>query len=343
MLRLFRLALFTLVAAFILLAAGTYFLVQRFEAPGPAISDVRVLIPLGTGVGGIARMLGEAGVVKDPQIFDLGVRIFGRGRVLKAGEYIFAARTSARQAVELMIAGRTVVHRLTVPEGLTTAEILALVAGAEGLQGDLPSAPEAPEEGTLLPETYFYSWGDTRASTLARMQAEMRRTVDELWSARLAALPFAAPRDAVTLASIVEKETAVAAERPRIAGVLLNRLKKGMPLQSDPTVVYALTRGNGPLDRPLTRVDLATVSPYNTYLNIGLPPGPIANPGRESLLAVMQPLQTKELYFVADGSGGHAFAETLGEHKRNVAKWRQIEATQGSAPAPASQPAAAAP
>jgi UPF0755 protein len=223
--------------------------------------------------------------------------------------------------LSLLREGRTVVRHLTIPEGLTTVEILALLDDAPGLSGDR----SPPAEGTLLPETYNYSWGDSRAGMMARMQKAMAETLAKLWASRAAGLPLATPEAAVTLASLVEKETALAAERPRVAGVFVNRLRLGMRLQSDPTVVYALTAGKGPLGRELTRADLEVPSPYNTYRIDGLPPGPIANPGRAAIAAALQPLASRELYFVADGSGGHAFASTLEEHNRNVTRWRKLQ------------------
>ncbi len=327
MLRVIRVLLLMAVAAFLLAAAAVFYLVQEFDAPGPAAADVVVIIPPGLGVAAIGERLGEAGVVHDPFVFTLGARYFGRDRALQAGEFLFPARVSARAAMEILIEGKTVVHKLTVPEGLTAAEILQRISAAEALAGELPA--ETPAEGMLLPDTYNFSRGDTRAGMVARMQAEMQTALDALWPARIPDLPLASVQDALILASIVEKETGVAAERPRVAAVFVNRLRKGMPLQSDPTVIYALTEGRGPLDRALTKADLDYPSPYNTYLHSGLPPGPIANPGRASLTAVLNPAATKDLYFVADGTGGHAFAETLEEHNRNVAKWRALDSQQG--------------
>jgi UPF0755 protein len=225
-----------------------------------------------------------------------------------------------------VIDGVTVKHRLTIPEGLTSAEIVALVAAAPDLEGSVPAA--LPADGSLLPETYFFSKGDTREQLLERMRKGMSDALAELWPARDGAVALKTVAEAVTLASIVEKETGLAAERPRVASVFFNRLAQGMPLQSDPTVIYALTGGKGPLGRALLRADLQVASPYNTYANPGLPPGPIANPGRASLEAVLHPDSTKDLYFVADGSGGHAFAATLDEHNRNVAAWRKQQAQQ---------------
>jgi UPF0755 protein len=220
-------------------------------------------------------------------------------------------------------AGRTVVRKLTVPEGLTTAEIVGLVATADGLDGEVPE--KLPSEGELLPDTYHFSFGDGRAQMLQRMANEMRRTMAELWPARAEGLPFQTPYEALVLASIVEKETAIGSERARVAAVFVNRLRRGMKLDADPTVIYAVTHGQRPLGRELTRADLQIDDPYNTYRNVGLPPGPIANPGRAAMEAALNPANTDDIYFVADGSGGHVFARTYDEHLRNVAKWRRVK------------------
>jgi len=224
-----------------------------------------------------------------------------------------------------LIQGDTVARRLTLAEGLTNHEILRVVSEAEALVGPVP---KIGREGTLLPETYHYAYGDTREAVIGRMQQAMRELVDDLWPHRAPDLPFDTAEQAVVLASIVEKETAIAEERARVAGVFVNRLRRGMRLQSDPTVVFAVTNGAGPLGRRLTREDLSTDSPFNTYRIKGLPPAPIANPGRASLEAVLRPAATDDLYFVADGNGGHAFAKTLKEHQENVRRWRQIRDEQ---------------
>jgi UPF0755 protein len=260
-------------------------------------------------------------VIADPRLFRLAARIMGRAKPLRAGEYEFPARTSAFAAIELMQSGRTVVRRLTVPEGLTVRQVMGLLIEAEGLDGPVT---RATGEGRLLPETYHYSWGDSRQGLVERMEAGMRETLVRAWRARGGPPVLKTPEEALTLASIVEKETGVAAERPRIAAVFLNRLKANMKLQSDPTVIYGLDRGAGNFNRALVRADLEADTPYNTYTRAGLPPGPIANPGRASIEAVLNPVASDELYFVADGSGGHAFAKTLDEHNRNVARWRKL-------------------
>ncbi len=327
--KLVRLFLLLLVLAVGLAGGAAYWGFTKFHEPGPAAADTTVVIEHGLGVRAIADKLADAGVIADPLVFSAGVRVYGEERPLQAGEYQFPARRSMREIMEQMIAGTTVVHRLTIPEGLTSAEIVALVAAAPDLDGSMPA--EMPADGSLLPETYFFSKGDTRPQLLERMRKGMSDALAELWPARDSTVALKSVAEAVTLASIVEKETGLAAERPHVASVFFNRLAQGMPLQSDPTVIYALTGGKGPLGRALTRADLQVANPYNTYVNPGLPPGPIANPGRASLRAVLHPDSTKDLYFVADGSGGHAFAATLDEHNKNVAAWRQQQKTQTEA------------
>ena len=304
---------------------GAYAFFVRYISPGALEKDAQLVIPAGTGVQGIAALLNEAGVIRDPLVFRLAARIYGADKQLKAGEYLFPTHVSIRTAIDILKGGETLVRRVTFPEGLTIKQIETILWNADGLFESMPS-PMA--EGSLLPETYHFSWGDTRREIVVRMARAMDETLAELWAKRKADLPFTTPAEAVILASIVERETALAEERPLVAGVFVNRLRMGMRLQSDPTVIYALSGGEGDLGRELTSADLKVLSPYNTYQNKGLPPGPIANPGRASLAAVLQPMETKALYFVADGNGGHVFAETLKEHNSNVAKWRQIRASQ---------------
>lgn len=305
--------------------AAVMFVVAEVDRPGPLEQDKTVLVPRGSGATEIAELLERSGVIGNDMLFLGAAQVIGAGASLKAGEYVFPAGISTRGAVELLQSGKTVVRRLTVPEGYTTVQILDLLRGAEGLFGEVEGKPA---EGSLLPETYHYSWGDTRQGVLERMRAGMKKALDEAWAGRAPDLPLKDKHEALVLASIVERETGVSAERPRVAAVFVNRLRQGMKLQSDPTVIYGLSNGTGSLDRPISKADLAARHPYNTYVIDGLPPGPIANPGLAALQAVMRPADSDDLYFVADGSGGHAFAKTLAEHNRNVTRWRKIEKGQ---------------
>lgn len=314
--------IFAAITALAVLAVGALaYLLHRFEAPGPLAEQTVVEIPRGAGLDAIADRLERAGVVDNRWIFVGGVMLGREERNLKAGEYAFAPGISAEGAMELLLRGETVAYSVTIPEGRTSAEIVAILQNDRRLTGDVAAVPP---DGSLLPETYRIVRGDSRQSVLDRMSRAMDQAVREAWADRADGLPIETPEQAVVLASIVEKETAVAGERALVAGVMVNRLRRGMPLQSDPTVIYALTRGEAPLGRALLRSDWEIDSPYNTYRVTGLPPGPIANPGRASLEAAVRPAATDYLYFVADGSGGHAFAKTLAEHNRNVAAWRRF-------------------
>ena len=318
---------FVLIAlAGLMAGGGGFFYVKGLaHAPGLNTQPVRVVIEPGLGVSAIANRLRTAGVTAKPMVFRIWARLTEAHTKLRAGEYDLPAYASTVQVLDILKSGKTVVRKLTVAEGLSAIEALMVVQDAEGLTGDIT---DIPDEGWLMPDTYHYSWGDSRNALLGRIADDMGTALSQAWDERPDDFILTSAKDVLILASIVEKETAVAAERAQIAAVFLNRLKKGMRLQSDPTVVYALTEGAGPLGRALTRDDLKIDSPYNTYRIKGLPPAPISNPGRAALQAVVRPAQTNALYFVADGTGGHVFAKTLKEHNKNVRKWRKIKRAQ---------------
>lgn len=318
-----RLASLALSLALALGLAAFGLAVSWSQVRGPSPTDSLVVLQRGMSLAAIASTLEQQGVIRSARLFTLWLRLSGRADTLRAGEYRFPAGASGAEVADTLLKGLTYKRRLTVPEGVTTERALALLAEAAGLQG---AAPAGVPEGTLLPETYQYEWGDGRAALLARMQRAQQDLLNALWPQRAADLPLQLPEQALILASIVERETGVAAERARIAGVFLNRLRLGMRLQSDPTVEYGLRLRGRPEGLPLTRDDLEAETPYNTYRIRGLPPAPIANPGRAAIAAVLQPAATNELYFVADGTGGHAFAVTLEEHNRNVARYRALRA-----------------
>jgi UPF0755 protein len=309
-----------------IVAAAGYWLYRDLTEPGSLTEARTVVIPPHIGLGEIASLLSEQGVIRHPRSFELGATLSGRGSALMAGEYEFPAGATPLDAMDIIGSGKTVKHRLTIREGLTSAEILALVQVAPALDGD---AGAIPPEGELMPETYLYEYGDRRKDLVHRMERAMARGLAQVWAERQTDLPFASSQDLLTLASLVEKETSREGERARIAAVFVNRLRLGMPLQSDPTVIYALSdRGTSRFDRRLTRTDLMVSSPYNTYVTRGLPPGPIGNPGMSALRAAARPANTDELYFVADGTGGHVFAKTLAEHNQNIVQHRHATVTE---------------
>lgn len=307
-------------------AAAVGWLSEEFRKAGPSERDTVLIFPKGSRLPDIAERLAGAGVVSSARVFMAGTWWLGADRQLKAGEYRFPAGSSAYQAMMQMKEGRLVARRLTVPEGLTVAEVQRLLAGVDGLTAD--EAMESVPEGSLLPETYFFAWGDTQASVQGRMKRAMEDALAELWEKRKPGLAIRTPAEALVLASLIEKETGRADERARVSAVFHNRLRRGMKLQSDPTVIYGITLGKVSLGRDLTRADLEQANPFNTYRIDGLPPQPIANPGRAAIQAALQPLDTREIYFVADGDGGHHFAETLEQHNRNVQRWRRVREAQ---------------
>lgn len=310
------------VVCVVAIGGAVYFGKMQFERPGGLDQARPVTIERGTDLGGIADLLQKSGAISGKWLFIAGVWLSGQQGNLKAGEYLIPARASMRQIMDSMIVGRGILYSITIPEGLTSQQIVDLLNKDEILVGDIS---EVPPEGSLLPETYKFSRGDTRQNLLNRMRRDRDRLITDIWNRRAKDLPISNVDDLVILASIVEKETSLADERSRVAAVFINRLRLNMRLQSDPTVIYALFGGKGkPAGFTLSRADLDTPSPYNTYASDGLPPTPIANPGRASLEAVANPSRTRDLFFVADGNGGHAFAESYEEHLRNVARWREI-------------------
>ena len=327
-------AIFTLLIVLSIAAAAVLFIGrQRFEAPGPLAEDKMVNIPRGLGIRDIADLLQREGVIDQPYVFMGGVIALKARGELKYGEYQFTKNSSVADVVDTITEGKVIQHAVTVPEGLTSEQIVARLLENDGLAGQIK---EIPREGTLLPETYRFTRGMTREQIIQRMQQAHRRVLQEVWERRMQDLPVKTPEQLVTLASIVEKETGRPDERTRVAAVFVNRLKSRMRLQSDPTIIYGLTGGKGSLGRPILKSEIEQPTPYNTYVVDGLPPGPIANPGRASLEAAANPARTKELYFVADGTGGHIFSENYTEHQKNVARLRGIE--HGTISPPASGP-----
>jgi len=320
-----------------------YYGKQAIEAPGPLEAEKTVVIPSRAGMTDIADVLQREGVIDNNRWAFIGAVLALKARAdLKPGEYAFKEHASLRDVIGTIVEGKVVQHSITVPEGLTSEQILARLTDNDIFTGSLR---EIPREGTLLPETYKFPRGTTREQVVLRMQAAQRRLVAEIWEHRAADVPLKSPEQLVTLASIVEKETGRADERSRVAAVFVNRLKQKIKLQSDPTIIYGMVGGKGTLGRPIKRSEITQPSPYNTYVIDGLPPGPISNPGRASLEAAANPARTRDLYFVADGTGGHAFTETYDQHQKNVAKLRAMEkATQNDTVEPADDapPAAAA-
>jgi UPF0755 protein len=308
-----------------LAGAGIAMVSSQSKAPGPLSADRVLIIPKESGLTEISDLLQREGLIEHPWAFRVSALISGSWTKLKAGEYLFKARVSQQEILDIIGEGKAVEHSITVPEGLTSEQIIARLRENDLLSGDVI---QVPREGSILPDTYKFQRGSTRQAMVDRMTRDQRRILNDVWTRRPADLPIKTPQELVILASIVEKETGRADERPRVAGVFINRLNRKMKLQSDPTIVYGIVGGKGTLGRSIMRNEITQPTPYNTYVIDGLPPGPIANPGRAAMEAVVNHSRTKDLYFVADGSGGHAFAETLDQHNRNVGRWRQIEAVR---------------
>jgi len=318
-----KLAFLALVLAAALLAAGFYTL-GGWKSAGPADKPVAVVIPQGSSLARAAAALEEAGVLASADRFLLQAKLLGGGAPIQAGEYEFPAKASPSRVLDLLQNGKTLQRLVAVPEGLPSIMVHERLLGALTLTGPVA----VPAEGSVLPDTYSYQRGESRAAVLERMQAAMTKELDALWAKRSPGTIVTSKRDAIILASVVEKETGKPSERRMVAGVYGNRIRAGIPLQADPTVIYPVTRGK-PLGRRILRSELSADNGYNTYARAGLPAGPIANPGRESIAAVLNPEPTRALYFVADGTGGHVFANTLAEHNANVRKWYAIRRARG--------------
>lgn len=317
-------AIITLLLIAMIGAGGVYYYGRQvLEAPGPLKDDKIVNIPQRAGKRDIAETLNREGVTDvNPWVFIASVAALKASSDLKPGEYSFQKNASLRDVIGTIVEGKVVQHSVTIPEGLTSEQIVARLSDNDIFTG---SVRELPREGTLLPETYKFPRGAPREQVIQRMQQAHKRVLAEIWERRSQDIPVKTPEQLVTLASIVEKETGKPDERSRVAAVFANRLKQKIKLQSDPTIIYGLVGGKGTLGRPIKRSEITQPSPYNTYVIEGLPPGPISNPGRASLEATANPARTRDLYFVADGSGGHAFTETYDAHQKNVAKLRAME------------------
>ncbi|MGO7530976.1 endolytic transglycosylase MltG [Rhizobium leguminosarum] len=311
---------------------GFYYATSTYRNPGPLQTNTNFIVRNGAGLTEIASNLERNAIISDARIFRyLTATHLSAGESLKAGEYEIKARASMRDIMELLKSGKSILYSVSFPEGLTVRQMFDRMLQDTVLEGDLPTA--LPTEGSLRPDTYKFSRGTKRSEIIEQMAAAQQKLVDQIWDKRDSSLPLRSKEEFVTLASIVEKETGVPDERAHVASVFLNRLGKGMRLQSDPTIIYGLFGGEGkPADRPIYQSDLKRDTPYNTYVIKGLPPTPIANPGKDALEAVANPWKTQDLYFVADGSGGHVFAATLEEHNANVKRWRKLEADKGSDP-----------
>jgi UPF0755 protein len=334
------------IVVLLLIGTGTayYYGKQTLETPGPLQEDKVVNIPARAGKRDIADVLQREGVIDvNPWVFIGGVLAMKASSDLKPGEYSFQKNASLRDVIATIVEGKVVQHAVTIPEGLTSEQIVERLGDNDIFAG---SVREIPREGTLLPETYKFPRGTTRDQVIQRMQQAQKRAVADIWERRSQDLPIKSPEQLVTLASIVEKETGKPDERSRVAAVFVNRLKQKIKLQSDPTIIYGLVGGKGTLGRPIKRSEITQPSPYNTYVIDGLPPGPISNPGRASLEAAANPARTRDLFFVADGTGGHAFTETYDQHQKNVAKLRASEKQVQNdtvEPADDAPPSAAAP
>jgi len=304
------------VAGYALYAKG------QFTSPGPLVEDAKFEVERGARFGSVADRLEEANIITDASLFRVAARYSGLDRALKFGNYAVPAGASMEDVLALVTSGRSISEQVTFPEGFSSFQIVERLNAVETLDGELT---ELPPEGSLAPNTYAYLDGDSRAGIIEKMQAAQIEILDAAWEARQPDLPLANKEEALILASIIEKETGVSSEREMVSSVFINRLRRGMKLQTDPTVIYGITEGKSVLGRGLRRSELLKETAYNTYVIEGLPPTPIANPGKASIEAALNPAETSFLFFVADGTGGHTFSETLAEHNAAVRKWREIE------------------
>lgn len=330
---------FALVAA-VAGAFGVIAVMHKLKEPGPLKTEKVVYFPPRSDVPEMMAQLQREGVIDSPNLMNVALLLEGSRGKVKPGEYLFKQKVSLREIIDELVAGRQVMHSVTIPEGLTSEQIIQRLKESDMLAGDVA---ETPKEGALLPETYKFPRGFPRARLISKMQEDQRKMLNAIWANRAKDLPLRSPYELVTLASIVEKETGKTEERPHVAAVFVNRLRKGMRLQSDPTIVYGLVGGKASLGRGIMRSEIEKYTPYNTYAIDGLPPGPIANPGRAALEATAHPAESSDLYFVADGTGGHVFAPTLEQHSRNVQQWRRIEKEKAGADVDKTTPAAAPP
>ncbi|MBB4955872.1 UPF0755 protein [Agrobacterium vitis] len=321
------------VFACVIAIAGFYYAVSAFHAQGPLQTNANFMVRSGASLVEISSNLERNGMISEGRIFRyMSATYLNNGDTLKAGEYEIKAGASMSDILELLRSGKSILYSVTLPEGLTVKQMFDRLAADPVLEGDLPQV--LPAEGSLRPDTYKFTRGTKRQDIVDQMLDAQKKLIDQIWEKRSPDLFLKTKEQFIVLASIVEKETGKDDERAHVASVFLNRLQKGMRLQSDPTIIYGLFGGDGkPSDRPIYQSDLQKQTPYNTYVIKGLPPGPIANPGRAALEAVANPWRTSDLYFVADGTGGHAFAATLEEHNANVKKWRKLEAERGADPA----------
>ena len=337
----FNFLISTAVFATLAALAVLYFGKNKFQEPGPLDSSRTIVVREGSSLADISNQLEASGIVDSEMIFRYGVRAYRAQSQMQAGEFAFKPKMSMYEVMNTLRSGKGIVYKVTIPEGLTSYQIIQRIAANDVLVGDMPDA--IPAEGSLMPDTYPFQRGSTRQEVIDSMKRAQEKFLQDVWQRRVSGLPISTPEELVILASIVEKETGKADERPHVASVFVNRLNKGIKLQSDPTIVYGIFGGKGkPKGRPIYQSDLKKATGYNTYIIPALPPTPISNPGRASLEAVANPSRTNDLFFVADGTGGHVFAATLKEHNANVVRWRAIEKRKKAEAAKKAQEAQAA-